>query len=715
MAAFGGGLEAFRLYGTVGVDTKPAQSGLEQLSGQVQKHGSLISTAMGTALGYLGGVAMQQVLGRGVGMLKGVAIDYNASMEQASIGFTTLLGSAEKAQSFIADLQKFAAVTPFDFPGLKDAANQMLAMGFTSKDVLPTLTAVGDATAALGLGSEAVGRATMALGQMRAAGRVNAQDMMQLTSMGIPAWQLLADSMGKTVPEVRALSEKGLIPAQKGIDAIVKGIEKGNMGGMMAAQAKTFTGAMSTISDSLMQGISTALKPFFTWLSSVAVAFSAWVSGDSGKAFFSALASSVGAVFRVLGDLFGLIGNVAGPMLGLLGSGVSTVLKGLKPLAPALDIVVGAFTTMLGAAERIVAAIVGVGQALFGVSEEWGSVGEALGNLGDAVLGYITTWLQTWPAALLQLGTAFVSWIAPMVPQVLTALGQLATGVMEWVTAQVPPLIAQLLTWAAAFVDWIGPQIPKFLDALMGFLEAGVNWIVNTGLPALVAGMLKLGAALVSWVAPRLPGLIASLASLMVGLVGWIVTQGVPRLLGAALKLGAGLVTGFINLITGKGGQPGLLASFVTFLTTGLIPGIMGLAGKLLDAGKNLAIQFGKGFANAVVGLLEGAINAVISGINSFQIHVHVGPVNIDWNGMQLPHIRLPRFATGVWEVPTVMPAILDPGEMVLPRTAAERFRQGVGGGAPTVVVNIREFRGTQQDVNDLTRTIARAIRLGTA
>lgn len=671
MPMFGGGLEAFRLYGTVGVDTKPAMSGMDQLSSHVQKSGGVIQTAMGTALGFLGGQYMQQAINAGVGMLKGAAIDYNASMEQASIGFTTLLGSAEKAQSFIADLQHFAAVTPFDFPGLQSAANQMLAMGFSSKDILPTLTAVGDAVAALGLGSEAVGRATYALGQMRSAGRVNAQDMMQLTSMGIPAWQLLADAIGKTVPETRAMSEKGLIPAQTAIDAITKGIEKGNMGGMMAAQAKTFTGAMSTVKDTVNQLLGGALRPFFSALSAGAQQLATWLQSKDATAFFDNLGKAIQGAFSIAGPLIGNFLDYAGRLLAIIGAVASQVADFLAPTFTALGTAIG---PVLSSAQGLLS---------------------PLGVL-VTIFGQLTTGISN-------VGTN----LATMYQEFLTKAGELVANVV--------PILADL---AGKVASWVLDAIPPLLDNLGQFLKSMLGWFLDH-LPDIVAKLAEWGLALIGWILPRLPGLLGNLLGFVNGMVGWIITTGVPKLLAAALKLGGGLVDGFIGWIAGtKGGSKGLVGNLWDWFTKSLIPGFAGWVTQLAAAGANMAIALGKAFANGLIGLVEAGINGIIGLLNSIQIHVDLPLVGrVDWWGLRIPRVHLPRLETGVWYVPHVMPAILDPGEMVLPRTAAERFRQGAasGGGSPTVVVNIREFRGTQQDVNDLTRTIARAIRLGTA
>jgi tape measure domain-containing protein len=145
--------------------------------------------------------------------------------EQSTVAFTTMLKSGEAATKFLADLRDFAAKTPFEFTELEDASRRMMAFGFEAREVLPMMTAIGDATSGLGLGADGVNRVVLALGQMQAKSKVSAQEMMQLTETGIPAWRYLATSMGLTTAEVMKLSEKGLIPADQAIQGILEGME----------------------------------------------------------------------------------------------------------------------------------------------------------------------------------------------------------------------------------------------------------------------------------------------------------------------------------------------------------------------------------------------------------------------------------------------------------------------------------------------------------
>ncbi|HXG67130.1 MAG TPA: tape measure protein, partial [Blastocatellia bacterium] len=191
-----------------------------------------------------------------------VGFAFDAMREQAEIAFTNLLGSGEEARNFLDELAAFAAQTPFEFPDLLRAAQRFKAMGFESHQVIPILKSVGDAVAALGGNAEQVNRVTTALIQMRAKGKVSAEEMMQLAEAGIPAWEILARKIGTDIPTAMKRAEKGGVDANTAIAALVEGMNE-RFGGMMEQQARTFQGLVSTVRDSARFIIGDALQPMF--------------------------------------------------------------------------------------------------------------------------------------------------------------------------------------------------------------------------------------------------------------------------------------------------------------------------------------------------------------------------------------------------------------------------------------------------------------------
>jgi tape measure domain-containing protein len=226
------------------------------------------TTALGVATGFVGVSGLSGALGA-VGE---AAFGLNNRLQQASVGFTTMLGSAQASDAMLRDLSRFAATTPFEFPELVTATQRMLALGFSSRQVIPLLTDVGNAAAAMGTGTEGINRIILALGQMQSRTKVAAGEMLQLTEAGIPAWNILAQALGKSVAETQDLVSQGKVASAVFIQAF-QDFSRNNFGEMMEKQSHTFTGAVSTIKDNLSGLVATGFRPVFDATTGILNAF----------------------------------------------------------------------------------------------------------------------------------------------------------------------------------------------------------------------------------------------------------------------------------------------------------------------------------------------------------------------------------------------------------------------------------------------------------
>ena len=203
-------------------------------------------------------------------------MDIAADFEQTQIAFETMLKSAEKAQQFLKEASEFANKTPFEFPELINSSKLLMAFGFEADKVLDMLTVIGDTASGLGAGSEGIDRITRALGQMQAKGRAQAEELLQLQELGVPANQILQEELGLTGEQVANIGKEG-IEASKVIEAMLRGMEK-RFGGMMANQSKTAKGMISTLKDTLensllrpwgqglWEGVKPGLEKLTTWI-----------------------------------------------------------------------------------------------------------------------------------------------------------------------------------------------------------------------------------------------------------------------------------------------------------------------------------------------------------------------------------------------------------------------------------------------------------------
>lgn len=116
---------------------------------------------------------------------------------------------------------------------------------------------------------------------------------------------------------------------------------------------------------------------------------------------------------------------------------------------------------------------------------------------------------------------------------------------------------------------------------------------------------------------------------------------------------------------------------------------VVGVVEKVIDVAAPLVgffVRIFQGVGGAVRTAMNGVIgivNHIIDAVNGIQVHIHVGPVNLDWDGLNIGH--LPRLHLG-GVVPGVVgsevPVMLQAGELVTPAG------QAAPGAGVTVVVN---------------------------
>jgi len=336
----------------LGLDQKEYEKGLRNAEAQANKAGLRIGSIFKKAFSVTTGMVMFEALKRGFKATVKTAIDFNSMLQTAQIGFTTMLGSSEKAQAFLDDMADFAAKTPFEFPELLDASKRMLAYGFAAGEVLPTLRAVGDAAAALGSGGEGIDRITLALGQIRAKGKLSAEEMRQLTEAGVPAWHILAEAMGTTVPELQKMVSKGLIPGAKAVEMLTEGMTK-RFGGMMASMEDTWQGVTSSIKDIWRMTVGSITQNLFSgvleWLKGIRDTASNFYNlfstlRQQGIDTANALRISIAQVFGVdLATAISTVINAAQTAWKILINTAATIKKHWSKIKPVIVGVASAF------------------------------------------------------------------------------------------------------------------------------------------------------------------------------------------------------------------------------------------------------------------------------------------------------------------------------------------------------------------------------------
>lgn len=329
-------------------------------------------SSMGGALvGLAGKMAIAAGGAFSAALVAKTGVGYNAMMEQSGVAWETILGDAKKAQDTIKMLQTMGAATPFEFEGLDKAAKTLTLAGFGGKDLEKTLTRVGDAVSAVGGGQSELEGVSMALFQMSAKGKVSAEEMNQMAERGLPVWDMLAKSMGKSVPELMKMSSEGKLLANDALPALVQGFDR--FKGSMDKQSTTFNGMMSTMMDGLKMLAGEISKPLFNALKTIMPGVNKFI-GDMTSALQN------GGIKEAFMNLFpkemqGTISNIF--------TGASQAVDGFKSTIMSIVGVVGPIFMQIW---TLIQTYIG---DIKGIFEGSGNVGESFGRIFETAKSII--------------------------------------------------------------------------------------------------------------------------------------------------------------------------------------------------------------------------------------------------------------------------------------------------------------------------------------
>ncbi len=380
-----------------------------------------------------------------------------ASFEQTQISLDSLLGSAEKGAKLFEQLKEFAAVTPFELPQITDAAKRFLAfneaIGLTDDQIFQFLTTIGDLSSVVGSGAEGINRAVLAIGQMSSKGKVQLEELMQISEAfpGFSAIGAIAESLGITTAEAMKKVSDGAIDAKTGVQALLDGMAKfPGAAGAMEKQAQTLLGVFSTFKDTVTQALANAIAPAIPEIK-----------------------EQLTAITPIIGDALDAIGPTLGNTMKSLLPLIANLIEALVPiLQPILD---------------------ALGPALDALGPALVPLGEAIGEILIPLVPLIPLIAQ-FAVALIQLVVPVLRMIAALLPVITPLLNFMAKAIAEfakWIESiNWEDIANKILEWAlvitgwfASVADWfsrlpgmIADAVASALDALGKFFSDAAKW-----------------------------------------------------------------------------------------------------------------------------------------------------------------------------------------------------------------------------------------------
>lgn len=230
--------------------------------------GTAIGAAVGGAIGAVSGgieAATQQFESRDEAFKSYVQDQYNAVQERRNeelsggssiagqremdqMAFTTLFGNADTAQNYLEQVRVMGAETPFQYEDLTQISRTLTAFGYSVDELIPTMTALGDAGSANGMTTDAINEMAQALGYMRSSNLVYREQLGIFQRRGVDAAGAVAEAKGMSIDEVYSAITRGDLGGVEISEILTKYMEE-TYQGAMDIQSKTFEGLASTLED----------------------------------------------------------------------------------------------------------------------------------------------------------------------------------------------------------------------------------------------------------------------------------------------------------------------------------------------------------------------------------------------------------------------------------------------------------------------------------
>ena len=172
-----------------------------------------------------------------------------AELETQRKSLEQLTGSVEKTNKIITELQEFGAVTPFTSSELIEQTKRLKAFGFETEELVETTKRLSDVAGATG--ADLTGIAT-AFGQIRAKGKLQQEENLQLLERGVNITTELKRITGLQGDEFESAMRKGKIGADLVNQALINLTSEGAIfAGGATKQADTLNGKLSTLQDTI--------------------------------------------------------------------------------------------------------------------------------------------------------------------------------------------------------------------------------------------------------------------------------------------------------------------------------------------------------------------------------------------------------------------------------------------------------------------------------
>ena len=458
------------------LDTKGFKSGLGDIKSSTESSMTQIKNIV-TALG------IDKIISASMNTIKN-SIDSAMKridvMDQFTRVMTAMTGSAEEADKALADIKETVTGTAYGLDVAAKSAQKFVTSGMDLSEATKQVKTWADAVAFYGDGTNATfENVTDALSQMVAKGKVEMDQLNRLTDAGIPALQIYADSVGRSVSEVQDDLSNGVISAQEFMQGLSDAFNQGTSRFASITNAAQEAGASWSATFDNMQaavtrGMVNIINSIDEGLSSSGLPTMREMISDIGKKSEEALNKVAEAISKV--DFKKIIDTV----------------KELTPLVVALTSAWIAYNVQMKAITmaKAVSSFVSLAGTIISLIPEVKSLTDVMALLNivlnmnpiillvSAIAGLVAGFIYLWNTSegfrnfWIGLWDGIKETVSKVVDSVVGFFTDLVDNIVEFFTETIPEAISEFVdSFVSFFTETIPNAISEFIENVQNFFS----------------------------------------------------------------------------------------------------------------------------------------------------------------------------------------------------------------------------------------------------
>ena len=589
--------------------------GLKKAGSSVESVGkklSVVTAAVGTVLG----VAFNK------------AKSFIGTYESAMTVFERKLeGGKEAAEDLYQSLLTVAKGSSFAQEYLVSAGQTLVAMGVDAKKTTKYVQTATNAIAGMGGSGTEIQEMSELFGKISQQTNLYTQDIQQMVTRGIPAWDILATKYKTTTDAVKKMASDGLLPASECLDVITDALNESDQASEMYQYS--IEGLAKKLKDGTLTGAIDSLNTSFRTFSLRLLDLDP--TTESGKKNIERLNSAIskfGETIEKIGGKFSFVGD-------WISSGLEKITSFLDKFNSALDSMP---ESQAQAIAKVIAGIAAAGPALIVVGKSLQLFGESFSAIGKAIssfsgfggmiekLGKSGNFIKQLVPSFAQIGSGIVDVFKPLgnaTGGMLSKLGQNIVGFLSPLGEKIGGFLAPIGQKIGGFLGPIGEKIGGGLNGILGTVGKYAPQLMSGFTSAFnfsaIGGLVLVGLGLIQ---QNFGDKISEISTFLIEKGPEIITNfvnGIVTALPQLIEQGSQLLQTIINVINAN--LPAIVQAGISIISTlviglaqqlpTLIPmaldTILILTEALLD---NIDLLIDAGIA-LIVGLAEGLINAI--------------------------------------------------------------------------------------------------------